>query len=31
MPGTFQLPVVIDLGATFAFALTGTLVATRRG
>lgn len=31
MPGAFQLPVVIDLGATFAFALTGTLVATRRG
>jgi uncharacterized membrane protein YeiH len=28
---TFQLPVFFDLGATFAFALTGALAAIRRG
>ena len=28
---TFQLPVWIDLGATFAFALTGALAAIKRG
>ena len=31
MPGQFQLPALFDLGATFAFALTGTLVALKRG
>lgn len=30
-PTTFQLPVLFDLGATFAFALTGTLAAMKRG
>lgn len=29
--GTFQLPVFFDLGATFAFALTGALAAIKRG
>lgn len=28
---TFQLPAFIDLGATFAFALTGSLAAIKRG
>ena len=32
MPGsTFQLPVFFDLGATFAFALTGALAGIKRG
>lgn len=31
MPTTFQLPVWFDLGATFAFGLTGALAAIRRG
>ncbi|MDB6168819.1 MAG: hypothetical protein JWM88_1683 [Verrucomicrobia bacterium] len=31
MPDTFQLPVWVDLGATFAFALAGTLAAMKRG
>lgn len=31
MPGQFQLPALFDLGATFAFALTGTIVALKRG
>ena len=31
MTSTFQLPVLFDLGATFAFALTGTLAAMKRG
>jgi uncharacterized membrane protein YeiH len=31
MPDTFQLPVWFDLAATFAFALTGTLAAIKRG
>lgn len=31
MDGTFQLPVWFDLGATFAFALTGALAALKRG
>ena len=31
MPGAFQLPAFIDLGATFAFALTGSLAAIKRG
>lgn len=30
-PGLFSLPVWFDLGATFAFALTGALAAIRRG
>ena len=29
--GEFQLPALFDLGATFAFALTGALAAIRRG
>lgn len=29
--GAFQLPVLFDLGATFAFALTGALAAIKRG
>lgn len=29
--GTFQLPVFFDLGAVFAFALTGSLAAIKRG
>ncbi len=28
---TFQLPIWFDLGATFAFALTGAIAATKRG
>ena len=28
---TFQLPALVDLGATFAFALTGALAAVKRG
>ncbi|MDB6126874.1 MAG: hypothetical protein JWM35_770 [Verrucomicrobia bacterium] len=31
MPDEFQLPALFDLGATFAFALTGTLAAMKRG
>ncbi len=31
MPSAFALPALFDLGATFAFALTGTLVALKRG
>jgi uncharacterized membrane protein YeiH len=31
MPTAFQLPVWFDLGATFAFGLTGALAAIRRG
>ncbi|HVS51713.1 MAG TPA: TRIC cation channel family protein [Opitutaceae bacterium] len=31
MAGAFHLPVWFDLGATFAFALTGALAAIRRG
>jgi uncharacterized membrane protein YeiH len=31
MQASFQLPVWIDLGATFAFALTGALAAMKRG
>lgn len=31
MSASFQLPVWIDLGATFAFALTGALAAMKRG
>lgn len=31
MPTPFQLPVWIDLGATFAFGITGALAAIRRG
>lgn len=31
MTSSFQLPVLFDLGATFAFALTGTLAAMKRG
>jgi uncharacterized membrane protein YeiH len=31
MPDPFQLPTWIDLGATFAFALTGSLAAIKRG
>ena len=30
-PDVFQLPVWFDLGATFAFALTGALAAIKRG
>lgn len=30
-PGAFQLPVWFDLGATFAFSLTGAIVAIKRG
>jgi len=30
-PDTFQFPVWFDLGATFAFALTGALAAVKRG
>ncbi len=30
-PGLFALPLWFDLGATFAFALTGALAAIRRG
>ena len=30
-PAAFQLPVWFDLGATFAFALTGALAAIKRG
>jgi len=31
LPGTFQVPPVFDLGATFAFALTGALAGIKRG
>jgi uncharacterized membrane protein YeiH len=31
MPDAFQLPALFDLAATFAFALTGTLAAIKRG
>jgi len=31
MPDPFQLPAWIDLGATFAIALTGSLAAIKRG
>jgi len=30
-PGTFHLPIWFDLGATFAFSLTGAIVAIKRG
>src|ERR1043165_5742739 len=30
LKGTFDLPVLFDLGATFAFALTGALAAIKR-
>ncbi|MDB6165441.1 MAG: hypothetical protein JWQ83_581 [Lacunisphaera sp.] len=29
--GSFDLPVLFDLGATFAFALSGALAAIKRG
>jgi uncharacterized membrane protein YeiH len=31
LPGTFHVPVSFDLGATFAFALTGALAGIKRG
>lgn len=31
MQGTFQLPILFDLGATFVFGVTGALAAMRRG
>lgn len=31
LPGTFQVPPAFDLGATFAFALTGALAGIKRG
>ncbi|HTL66773.1 MAG TPA: TRIC cation channel family protein, partial [Lacunisphaera sp.] len=30
LKGSFDLPIVFDLGATFAFALTGALAAIKR-
>ena len=30
LKGSFDLPVLFDLGATFAFALTGALAAIKR-